>query len=247
MWLLREDAGWPGPAASKRPGVRWKFRVHVPEKPVPLLVGPSAPGATSGNSEPPSSQLRNSPVLSNAIKLSVNNFATPATGVRVTREVARILSLPGSLSAKFEGQQRAFAAKWTYSQRSSAPSSQRGAQLWVLTGGRCPDRGLPGGRILGEQLQAVPGAAPSLSCVLGEPVTRPWEGLWGGCDQGAGRAPRPVSTAIPGCISSHGAGEGGCPVPVTRAAVLGFAVSLVLTAHVDGLTAVDIVPSGTVK
>ena len=114
--------------ASKRPGVRWKFRVHVPEKPVPPLVGPSAPGATSGNSEPPSSQLRNSPVLSNAIKLNVNNFATPATGVRVTREVARILSLPGSLSAKFEGQQRAFAAKWTYSQGSSAPSSQRGAQ-----------------------------------------------------------------------------------------------------------------------
>ena len=41
--------------------------------------------------------------------------------------------------------------------------------------------------------------------------------------------------------------KGGCPVPVTRAAVLGFAVSLVLTAHVDGLTAVDIVPSGTVR
>lgn len=213
MWLLREDAGWPGPVASKRPGVCWKFRVHVPEKPVPLLVGPSAPGATSGDSEPPSSQLRNSPVLSNAIKLNVNNSATPATGVRVTREVARILSLPGSLSAKFEGQQRAFAAKWTYSQRSSAPSSQRGAQGGGSSGCSREDAALTvvclAAGSWGSSFKLSPEAAPSLSCVLGEPVTQPWGRLWGGCDQGAGRAPRPVSTAIPGCISSHGAGKGG--------------------------------------
>lgn len=94
-WSYREDADSPSPAASQCPGVCWKFRVRVPEKSVHLFLGPSAPGATFGNSEQPSSQLQNSQVLSNAIKLNVNSFATLATGVRVTREVARILSLPG--------------------------------------------------------------------------------------------------------------------------------------------------------
>lgn len=85
----------------------------------------AAPGATSGPSEQPSPQPGKSQVLSNAIKLNVNNSAAQTAGVPGPPDVARILSPPGSLPAKFEDPRRVpQQRKWTCLQRMNAPCSQ---------------------------------------------------------------------------------------------------------------------------
>lgn len=124
--LHRGHTDSPSPAASKRPGLCLKFRVHRPTKSAHLFLDLAALGSTFGSSEGPCSRLQNSQVLSNAIKRNVNNFAALTTGVRVTQDVARILSPPGSSSAKFEDQQRGCEQrKWTYLQTMKAgPPSQ---------------------------------------------------------------------------------------------------------------------------
>lgn len=194
-----------------------------------------APGATSGPSEQPSSQPGKSQVLSNAIKLNVNNSAARTAGVPGPPDVAKILSPPGSLPAKFEDPRRVpQQRKWTCLQRTNVPCSQPalpGVSGPSGAGGRgragFPDsRGRPSCGILGEGPQAVPlhCPLPTLCAVrvdppgLGDTVGRPRPGYW--ADSKTHYNAQPPWAVFPAAVWEWG---------MTEAAIPGFAIS-----HVDG-------------
>ena len=166
---------------------------------------------------------------------------------RSPREVARILSLAGSLSAKSEDQQRGFTAqKVDGSAWNKRPVLQPAlpGRLALLGAHRTMQQGSaslntrvglavgPWGK--GPQLYPldVPLAAPPPKQRAW--VIQSWERLRGGRGQGAGQTPRLLSAAISGCFWPQ-CKNWGCPPCVMgqRSQDLPF---LTLKAHVDDLS-----------